>query len=123
MKTAIRSSRSRGFTLVEVLATLLLLGIVVPVAMRGVSLATLASSHARRLSEASQLAESKLNELVVTGDWQYMTSGDFAPDHPDFHWTTQTSTGDYSLTSLSLQVTWQERGQNRQYVLTTLIRS
>ena len=37
----------RGFTLIEVLATLVLLGIVMPVAMRGVSLALAASSIAR----------------------------------------------------------------------------
>ena len=55
----------RGFTLVEVLATLVLLGIILPIAMRGVSMAMAAASNARRTAEATSLAEAKLNMLLV----------------------------------------------------------
>ena len=61
------ATRRGGFTLIEVLATMLLLGIVLPVAMRGVSVALSAAGTARHLSEAAVLAEAKLNELATPG--------------------------------------------------------
>ena len=57
--------KDEGFTLVEVLATLVLMGIVIPVAMHGVSIAMSAASNARKTAEAATLAETKLNELLV----------------------------------------------------------
>ena len=65
-----RRSGRAGFTLVEVLATLVLLGIVVPVAMRGVSVALAAAQTAKRTAEATSLAQSKLNEMIADGSWQ-----------------------------------------------------
>ncbi len=72
-----------GFTLVEVLAAMLLIGIVMPVVMQGVTAATRAGSSARRRTEAATLAASKLAELTVTGQWDGgTTSGDFGADCP-----------------------------------------
>src|SRR4051794_38319604 len=62
-----RRAMRAGFTLIEVLATLVLLGIILPAAMRGVSIGLAMASHARHVTEAAQLAEAKLNELVATG--------------------------------------------------------
>jgi len=45
--------RRAGFTLVEVLATIMLLAIVLPVAMRGVTISTQTASTARRRTEAA----------------------------------------------------------------------
>lgn len=111
----------RGFTLVEVLAAMLIMAVVLPVAMRGVSLALAAASSARHMSEASALGASKLNELVVeqnTG--ATTTSGDFMPDHPGYQWQLETADRDYGLTEVDLIVTWKERGQEKSLTLTTL---
>src|SRR5438552_3049287 len=71
-------SANRGFTLVEVLATLLIMGIVLPVAMKGVSVMLGTASTARHMQEAAALGETKLNDLIISGDALAPTaSGDF----------------------------------------------
>ncbi|HEX8520740.1 MAG TPA: type II secretion system protein [Tepidisphaeraceae bacterium] len=109
-----------AFTLIEVLATMMLLGIVLPVTLRAISLGIAAASHARHTSEASNLAQEKLSELVVGGISTASTSGDFGTDHPDYRWTLQTQTRDYALTEAQLTVTWMERGQERVMTVSTL---
>lgn len=114
--------RARAFTLVEVLATLVLLGIVVPVAMRGVSLALAAATTARRTAEAATLAESKLNELIADGSWQTSgTTGSFAPDHPEYTWTCENVSRDYNMNEVRLQVKWVQRGAERTLDVSTLV--
>jgi len=113
--------RRSAFTLIEVLATLVLLGIILPVAMRGISMALAASSHARHTAEATVLAQAKLNDLLIEGTWtQSNVSGDFAPDHPEYHWVCQSEQRDYSLDQVTVTVTWNERGQERSLNLSTL---
>ena len=116
-------ARPRGFTLIEVLATLVLLGIVMPVAMRGVSLALAASSTARRTAEAASLAEMKLNELVVDGSWQTGNAGgDFSDQNqPDYRWTCESAARDYGTSEVVVHVTWTHRGQERTMSLATLV--
>jgi general secretion pathway protein I len=111
-----------GFTLIEVLAALVILGIVLPVAMRGVSLSLAAASNAKHMNEAAQLADQKLGEMVVTGQWQQSGGGgDFSPDHPDYHWTVQSEQRDYGLNEVRVRVTWQQRGQEREFIASTLV--
>src|SRR5256885_14718355 len=85
------SQTARGFTLIEVLATLVLLAIVLPVSMRGVSVALSLAEKARHTSEAASLADAKLNELITSGG-AVSAQGDFGADWPGYHWSRQTST-------------------------------
>jgi prepilin-type N-terminal cleavage/methylation domain-containing protein len=128
MTNVARSSRRRsrrrraGFTLVEVLATMVMLGIVLPVAMRGVSIALATASSARHRAEAAELASAKLDELVTTGEWSASApSGDFGTDYPGYTWTIQMASRDYGVTEILLTVTWQERGQPRTLNLATMV--
>jgi prepilin-type N-terminal cleavage/methylation domain-containing protein len=121
-----RSVRRRGLTLVEVLATIVMTGIVLPAAMQGISMCTAASVAARHRSEAAALGEAKLNELIATGDWQYgAAGGDFGEDWPEYHWTAASGNwpSDPTMTQLELHVTWVSRQQDHEMVLTTLIYS
>ena len=104
----------------EVLATIALIGVVVPVAMRGVSLSLAAAGHARRLAEATELGRHKLEELSLLAE-STNGSGDFSPDFPDYHWTSQTTTRDYSTIEMTVTVNWQERSQDRNVRLATLV--
>src|SRR6266481_7750029 len=54
----------RAFTLVEVLVAMTFLGILVPVIVSALSVATRASVSAERTTLAAQLAENKLSELL-----------------------------------------------------------
>src|SRR5690242_13763874 len=54
---------SRGFTLIEVLVTMLLLSILVPVLMEGLSLSLRAASSSRHKTEAANVAQDELNLL------------------------------------------------------------
>ena len=112
-----------GFTLVEALATLVLVAIILPVAMRGISLATAAAGHARRQVEAAALAEARLAELVSTGAWQDADlAGDFGDDYPGYAWTAAvTERKEATLRQLDVRVTWVARGAERSVTLSTLV--
>ena len=118
-----RRSRRRGLTLIEVLATIVLIGIVLPSAMQGVSMCMNAASLARQRTEAAGLAEAKLNELLATSEWQFgATSGDFGEAWPGYQWTVGTSEfSDPTLQQLSIRVSWVSRGLERDVILSTLV--
>jgi len=119
-----RASRRRGLTLVEVLATIVMMAIVLPAAMQGIALCTSSSVVARQRSEAAALAEAKLSELIATGDWQFgALSGEFGEAWPEYRWSGQAGAwaADPTMTELSVRVTWTSRQQERDVVLTTLI--
>jgi prepilin-type N-terminal cleavage/methylation domain-containing protein len=116
--------RRSAFTLVEVLATLVLIGIVVPFAVRGSTLALNTASNAKHQTEAATLGEAKLAELVSQGDWNTgTTQGDFGQDWPDYRWQVQAfqrTDTDVNVTEIVLSVTWTDRGQPRVLNVSTL---
>jgi general secretion pathway protein I len=120
------SLRRGGFTLVEVLAATLLIAIVLPSVMEGVSVAARAATSARYRNEATTLAQEKLAELVVTGAAQSGNlSGDFSPDWPRYQWTAtvQAWAGDLTgagLQQIDLRVSWQDRNRQDSITLTTI---
>lgn len=119
-----RNARAaRAFTLIEVLATVLLLAIVLPVVMHGISLATSAASTSKHRGDAYGLCESKLNELLATGQWQYGNlSGDFSPDAPNYRWSAEVSDWtEPNVEQLDVHVKWNARNAEQVVTLSTLI--
>lgn len=128
MRTTYRTSDRRahrrcGFTLVEILATFVLVAIILPVAMKGISLATTMASLSKQKSEAATLAETKLAELLATGEWQNGDlSGDFSPDWPNYRWSAEVQEWEEAtLRQLDVRVEWETRGMERCVRLTTLV--
>ena len=118
-----RRRRRRAFTLPEVLAALILIGIVLPPVLKGISLAMGACDDAKRKIEATGLAESKLADLTVDAV-QLVSSGGGSgnfPDHPDYTWDAQTLTQDTDLSEITVRVAWTARGSQRSIELSTLI--
>ena len=114
-------SHRRGFTLIEAMCALLLVGIVLPVAMRGLSVALQATSSADHLGQATELCRSKLAELGAAVDESNFSGGGQFPDQPAYTWqSTYTTRGD-GTDELSCTVTWQQRGEQRSMTLTTLV--
>ena len=100
---------------------MMLLAVILPAVMRGASIALAAASSARHRTEAASLAESKLNEVIATSQWNSGQSGDFSPQHPEYHWSVQTTgTRDYGVSDVQCIVTWNEGGTQRQFALATL---
>src|SRR5215217_5397731 len=116
--------RRAGFTLIEVLATLLLLAIVIPVAMQAISLASGTASAAKHRAEAAGLAEGKLAELIATGDWQTSgLQGDFGEGYPDYQWFAQVKNWSESeVMQLDVIVNWTSaRRGEESVVVSTLV--
>jgi len=116
-------ARRRGFTLIEILATLLLVAIILPVAMSGISLALNVADESKRRTEAAALAQSKLAEIVAYSEWTTASlGGDFSPDRPQYRWAAQvTAWQGTQLQQLDVQVLWRSRGQDHHVTLSTLV--
>jgi prepilin-type N-terminal cleavage/methylation domain-containing protein len=118
-----RRHRFGGFTFIELLATVVLIGIIMPVAMHSIALCASLGGQARRQIEAASLARTRLTELTASGDWKTSEkAGDFGDDWPGYRWTAEVSSWTDSMMSrLDLTVFWQARGKERSVTLSTLV--
>lgn len=116
-----RMNRRRGFSLVEVLAALVLIAIVLPAAMRGITLALQTAAHARHEQEATHLAERQLNTMLALRDPSVLGAGGTFDEWPEYRWEVATSVGDFNLSTVTVYVYWQEQGRERSTSLTTLV--
>jgi prepilin-type N-terminal cleavage/methylation domain-containing protein len=117
-------SPTGGFTFVELLATMMLISIVMPVVMRTIGLCTQIAGQSRRQVEAVCLAKTKLTELTAAQDWQNGSNrGDFGTDWPGYEWsmTVANWTEDAIVRQLDLTVTWRSVGRQRKIILSTLV--
>ncbi|MBL7189555.1 MAG: type II secretion system protein [Phycisphaerae bacterium] len=117
------SRRCGGFTFIELLATMVLIGIIMPVAMHCIALCAGLGGQARRQIEAASLARTRLTELTVSDDWKTsQKDGDFGKDWPGYRWTAEVSSWtDSTMSQLDLTVFWQSRGKERMVTLSTLV--
>lgn len=130
--------RRRGFTLIEALAALLLVGIVMPIAMQALSLVLRLAGTAARTDTAVMLAESTMHEILSQQTWDSTEmegtfegeefgecdlAGTGAAPSP-YRWrATLVDWIDSSLTELTVRVTWVARGREHEVTLTTLVPS
>lgn len=114
--------RRAGFTLAEVLVSLALVGVLLPTAMAGITLAMGLGDSARHRTEAATLARSKLDELLVTGDWQSSrTEGDFGEPWPGYTWELDVTPWEGATCSeVTLRVRWENRGREYDTSVSTL---
>jgi prepilin-type N-terminal cleavage/methylation domain-containing protein len=115
--------RRRGFTFIELLATIVLIAVIMPVAMRSIGLCTRLAGQSRRQMEAASLAKAKLTELIVTGQWEDGNQrGRFEKEWPDYEWSlTVTNWTDALVRQLELTVSWRSLGRQRGVTLSTLM--
>ncbi len=117
-----RSRARAGFTLVEVLAALVFMGIVIPVALEAVRVAGLAGEVAERKVAAARIADRILNELIVTdGLRQASATGVAEEGMRRYEWSMRTETWTVaSLNLVTLNVVFNARGKEYDVNLTTL---
>lgn len=114
-----------AFTLIEVLAALLFLGIVVPAVLHAMTVAARASEAAERSGIAAQLAENKLEEIILGGVWNNgITGGEFGGDWPLYRWQLTTADWDQdTMTKLTVAVFYPVQGREQSVQLSTLTSS
>ncbi len=126
-KNVIRKKKrivSKGFTLMEILAALLLIGLVLPVVMKGISIVSILASDSDHKYEALDLAETKLAEVLLEESWQTSSSqtGQFDDEYEDYEWVVDTSDWDQAdVKQVDIFVYWQQRNRQREIQLSTLV--
>ena len=106
------SRPSRAFTLAEVLAALLVMAIVIPVALQGMGVASRAGVLGSRKAAAMRVAERVLNEQFVTGQLnQSQASGSTAEGDTTYQWTLESGTwAEDAMTQITVHVTFTVQG-------------
>ena len=124
-----KTFRHSAFTLAEVMAALVFMAILIPVALEGLSIASRAGEVAARKSDAALVAERILNEQLVTTNWNAaVQNGTVHQGILDFRWTLRNDpwTADpnqNSIRQLSVEVTFAARGQDYTLKMATLVDS
>jgi hypothetical protein len=127
MRSARATNNDSGFTLAEVLAALLFMAIVVPVAMEGLHIASLAGAVAQRKAEAARIAQKVINESLITTNWsQSLQSGSITEGQRQFHWTLRSDPwnqdpGQNMLRQLSVEVFFTAQTHDYSVKLSTLV--
>jgi type II secretory pathway pseudopilin PulG len=119
-------ANTAGFTLAEVLAALVFMAILIPVALEGLSIASRAGEVAVRKSEAALVAERVLNESIVTTNWnQSGQSGVTRQNGREFRWSLRNDAWNHDpsqnvMRLLSVDVEFSAQGQTYSVHLSTL---
>jgi type II secretory pathway pseudopilin PulG len=124
-----RKGTKHAFTFVEVFAALVFLAILVPVIVEGLGIANRTSVVAERGAIAGELAENKLNEILLSSTngtaTDTQTSGDFGTDRPGYRWEMTQGNWDQdtvnTMSEVSIQVFYPVQGRDRSVTLTTLV--
>jgi len=112
-----------GFTLVEVLVALVVAVAALTLLSQGFMTGARASTSSQFSTRAALLAQRVMTDFE-TGQLSLSSSqnGQF-DDEPDFSFQSKSDTGEVTgLVKLTITVKWQERNQDRTFVLTRLMR-
>jgi len=133
LATANRTRNRAAFTLAEVLAAMLFLAIVIPVAVEALHVSSLAGEVAVRKGAAARIADRILNESLVTTNWTGSAqSGAVSEGAIDFRWILSAQNwpqaqnpaislnSTISMEMLTAQVTFQAQGRDYTVKLSTL---
>jgi hypothetical protein len=115
--------RRGGFTLAEVLAALVFMAIVIPVAVQALRVANLAGQVGYRKAAAARVAERVLNELLITTQFQGLSqSGVTDEGQQQYRWTVRSEpwTQDAML-MVTVEVLFAVQGRDYDVRLSTLV--
>jgi len=124
-----RSRSTAGFTLAEVLAALLFMAIVIPAAIEGMHIASLAGTVAQRKGEAARVAQRLLAEsLVTTNSSQSVQSGTVTEGQGQFSYTLRSDPwnrdrSQNTVQQLSVEVKFTAQGRDYSVRMSTLTAS
>jgi type II secretory pathway pseudopilin PulG len=125
-KTRAVKGALRAFTLAEVLAAMMFMAIVIPVAVQGLRIASLAGEVGQRKMVAARIGNKVLNELKVMGQLQNTSqSGVVTEGGLQYKWSAHSELWTEDTTSpmllITLTVTYTAQGKNYDVRLSTLL--
>lgn len=123
MKRETNREENSGFTLLEVMVALALIGIALVAILRSLAMSVDVSNESKNISIATLLAKGKMAELESLGfpDVEE-ASGDFGEESPGFRWERSVSeTGVEDLRKIVVRIIWQGNGNDKKVELVTLI--
>lgn len=123
-----RTRQASGFTLAEVLAALMFMAVVIPVALEALSVASRAGEVAVRKGEAMLVAERILNESIITTNWFSLQNGSVRQGIQDFRYTLHNEPWNEDpyqsqLRLLSVDVLYTAQGREYKVTLSTVVDS
>ncbi len=119
----LRRRRCAAFTLAEVLAALLFMAIVIPVALEGLRIASLAGQVGERKAVAARVADRVLNEFAVTGALPGGNdSGSIMEGPYEYRWSVESGAwlDDATVQLKTVKVMYQVQGRDYEVTLSTL---
>ena len=122
-------AHNAAFTLAEVLAALVFMAIVIPVALEAMHVASRAGTVAARKGEAARVAQRLLAETLVTTNWsQSVQSGTLTESQREFDWTMHSDPWSQDpsqnvIRQLSVEVKFTAQNQPYSVRMTTLVDS
>jgi type II secretory pathway pseudopilin PulG len=116
----------RAFTLAEVLAAMMFMAIVIPVAVQGLRIASLAGEVGQRKIVAARIGNKVLNELKVTGQLQNTSQNGVVKEGGlQYRWSLHSEMWPEDTTSpmnlVTLTVAYTAQGKNYDVRLSTLL--
>jgi type II secretory pathway pseudopilin PulG len=129
IKARAAQATASGFTLAEVLAALVFMAIVIPVALSGLSVASRAGEVSVRKAEAALVAERVLNENVLLTNYSTaLQSGSVRQGLKDFRWSVRSEPwyeDPYArdMRLLTVDVAYAVQGRDCSVQLSTLVDS
>ena len=111
-----------AFTLAEVLAALLFMAIVIPVALEGLRIASLAGQVGERKAVAARVADRVLSELAVAGSLPGGDNGSVMEGQHEYQWTLQSVAwvDDSAMQETTVRVVYFVQGREYEVAVTTL---
>ena len=112
-------NRCHGFTLVEVLITMVMVVVGMVLLSQAFSAGLRAVSVSDRATQAQFLAEQKIADLEILSFANLQSdSGDFGDDYPEYSWQTEISNTDIeNLKQIILTVSWTQENKTRSIVI------
>jgi general secretion pathway protein I len=118
-----RSSGAGGFSLVEMLAAIMIFGIAVMAVLEVLTTSFRSTIATVGYTEAVFLAQQQLEETIVSTPLSPTTDdGGFGVTFPSHRWKREIEEMEANrLYRVRVDILWNERGRDRQYTLTTLV--
>jgi hypothetical protein len=115
--------RAAAFTLAEVLAALMFMAIVIPVAVEALHLASVSGQIAVRKAEAARIAANVLSESVVTTNWNRATASTIRQSGREYQCSLRSDSwvADAGLQLLTADVSFSTQGRQYTVSLSTLV--